>query len=366
MDDEPFNFSIELPDNFPLDDLLVIARRLAGADLCVPGYIPPGAGLFDVGAFLYESQLERVATTLLPDRNVTSRWTQIVSGRQSKWQEQHRLCAALIAFAQCLDIQIEPSISFHELAHSRQNAAAHEELAWFRAADNFSPHTWMDIAFGRIDALHGPVQPMQTPNAPSVPLDQPLRRWRRNYIVAMKIAELELTDSAATQRVRRLFQWMVEDFSVSGSGALLALIYFAPRSPPREGLFKSLRSANRERALEGVRNAAWDLTHVSDFVRRALEHDYSQRVIFATLDDGLRQVARIGMGATEEIAEEDRLTCEFSPWWGEKDARELVRMLLAMYDAARTPEWAAQVQSAEFIARLTEDGEREILDWLSP
>lgn len=70
---------------------------------------------------------------MLPDRNIVSRLAKATTGSEADYQQ--RRAAAVLAFAQCLDIQIEPSIAYHELGPAQGNAAAYEELARFRLAD---------------------------------------------------------------------------------------------------------------------------------------------------------------------------------------------------------------------------------------
>lgn len=98
-------------------------------------------------------------------------------------------------------------------------------------------------------------------------MNTPLNRWRRNYILALTIAQLELTPLPAKARVLAFFEWMYRDFILGGPAAMLALIYLAPRNPPRQGLFKALRSADRTRAIGGIQNATWDFTYISEFHR---------------------------------------------------------------------------------------------------
>lgn len=140
-DEEEVNIAIWLPADFPMDDLQLVCGLLTEADFCVPGYIPAPVGLYHRDGFFYEHHVEGIKTVVLPDRNVVSRLAQLAQGKVVRQDEQLRLSAGLLAFAQCLDIDVEPSIAFHELAHKQGNEEAWSELAWFRAADNARPRT---------------------------------------------------------------------------------------------------------------------------------------------------------------------------------------------------------------------------------
>jgi hypothetical protein len=107
-----------LPPDFPYVGLQAVSTILEKESVFVPGYIPPDVGLYHVDGFIYHAWVENYETVLLPDRNIVSRLAQIAKGESlANNRDVHsRKVAAILAFAQCLDIQIEPSIAFHELA----------------------------------------------------------------------------------------------------------------------------------------------------------------------------------------------------------------------------------------------------------
>ncbi|MEN3967499.1 hypothetical protein, partial [Mammaliicoccus sciuri] len=67
----------------------------------------------------------------------------------------------------------------------------------------------------------------------------------------------------------------------------------APNSPPRKGLLKQLKSPDRQRALDGVKNAAWDITHLSDFIKKVNDAEGGDtRYLFASADKTLHKMAK--------------------------------------------------------------------------
>lgn len=60
-------------------------------------------------------------------------------------------------------------------------------------------------------------------------------------------------------------------------------------------MFKNKGSADGSAAIDGVKNAAWDITHLSDFVRRINESLAENKVqyLFATFDNHLKLMATL-------------------------------------------------------------------------
>lgn len=357
-DPERIERTVILPPNFPYMELRALGAMLEAEGVFVPGYRPPLVGLCHPDAFIFAAQFEDIRTILLPDRNIASRMARIVAG--APMDATLRKIAAIKAFCHFLDIQIEPSIAFHELAHTQGNDAANIELARFRDADNTDPYPWLDLAFGNLDALDA-LEPRRSQERHDLAF--PLRRWRRNYIAALKIAELELSGRPNLDRILELLTWMHDDFIIAGPAALLACIYFAPNSPPRKDLFKQLRSPNRLRAIDGVRNAAWDLTHLSEMTRKVNEtNDGPIRLLFASFDEGLRNLTSLLFTVSNEEFSEDLLIKALVPWWNrthaEQIAKSLVDLLAELGNESRKQR---QANSHTTIDEMIRQGEQLLL-----
>ncbi|MBB3800635.1 hypothetical protein FHR47_000869 [Xanthomonas arboricola] len=359
-DEESMTFMVHLPADFPLEELQQIASMLERADVFVPGYIPPDIGIYHLGGHFYGSMVDKISLVMLPDRNIVSRLAKATSGGGA--DEQQRLAAAVLAFAQCLDIQIEPSITYHELGPAQGNAAAYEELARFRLADKAHPRTWINLALGRSDSISSLDGLIAV--ADDRDLTRPLHRWRCNYIAALKIGELELLQLTPLERALKLFEWMHSDFILAGPAAIFACHYFAPGFPKKR-LIKGLRSEHRERALAGVANAAWDITHLSEFVRHANNaHNNGTRYLFVSLDDGLRRIARTLFTTTIEDTRLDSLASVLTNWWPADQARTIADRLSDAFQLGRDPAWYKQQRSSpNTISEFITQGESCLRAW---
>lgn len=361
MDDLEGFLAIKLEPSFPREDLQAIGAALEQSGLLIPDYIPPECGMLDITALRLSQLLYHVEHIVVPDRNVVTRLARIAEyGAQRPLDKPSQFAADLMAFSQCLNFNFDPLIAFHELAHRLGNEAAHRELAWFRAADEAQSQAWIDLARGRAARLE-----KATPCEPSdEDLATPIDRWERNYIVALKIAELELTGRRSLDRAIALLDWMVDDFFLAGPGAFFASMYFSPLAE-RKRLIKQLRSEDRERAIAGVKNAAWDMTYLSNFAQCAREAgDGPRRILFATADRGLAVIAPRLIIDAEEDKLEDEMIARLKGWWNERDAKKLGKEFTARLLAVRNrPPPLAPAGLVDPIAHWIAEGEATLHSW---
>ena len=281
----------------PIDpgDLPRVAELLRGADVFTPTFAAPEVDLYDPTVYRRELVHHATTTELRIDRNVLTRVLGLLDG--SSPTEQHRLAAGILAFAQCAKIQVEPNLALYEVAHLQGHDAAVAELSAFRVADDVHPGWWADIALGREDHpgdRPADVRPGRHDHV--VDSSMPLRRWRRNYVLCLKLAELELRGGNALQRFREFLQWSYDDFILGGPSIALAARVLAPNAP-RGGLLKRIRADDRERALAGVRNAAWDLTIVSEWITDAeSQPERRQLALLTSFDADVHWIARAVTG----------------------------------------------------------------------
>jgi hypothetical protein len=276
-----------------------------------------------------------------------------------------------MAFAQCTNAQVEPNLALYEVAQTRGPAAAEQDHERFRIADNLPTRGWTELALGRLEQMsESYVQQAVVPGRvePDVDFAMPLRRWRRNYILALKLAVLELEGGNAEERMLSLISWMHRDFLLGGPAILLAAHYLAPNSN-RGGLISGLRSQTRPRAIEGLKNVAWDLTYLSELLRREEEQDVNDEVaVFATLDVGLRRIASSLVLPTD--ADPDQIPSPASPFlslWGPTAGQRIAAHLAQVQ--AQTSDPSRQLNrevTPSFIDDLISSLEHRILEWSSP
>ncbi|AYG70300.1 hypothetical protein CCGE531_29890 (plasmid) [Rhizobium sp. CCGE531] len=361
MDASADHVEIYVDARFPLEEVNIIAARLDASKALVAGYIPPSVGMLNVGAMKFE-KLSGCSFVLLPDRNIVSRMARVASGRElHPFEKTAQLAVDLMAYAQAMDIEIEPSVSFHELAHMSGNEIANLELSHFRGADQGQADAWIELAMGRTSKLRS----FNPGELLELDLAAPLSRWRRNYLVALKVGDLELADLTPTERAVSLLEWMEKDYFVAGPGLLYGMMFLGPIARKAD-LFKQLRSPARDRAIAGIKNAAWDMTHLSDFLKRvqdALTGDSSRRFLFATGDERLANIARVLFSLVrEEESLKNDIENVLREWWPRRDAEALAELTFKQLAlAGRRPPPSFKGESSDPIRDWTTEAEGRIL-----
>lgn len=347
------------PD-FPLEDVEEIGRRLVAGGSLIPGWIPPSAGLLDIKALLVSEHIDGFEIVVLPDRNVASRMARIAREGEPRLRDPATDVAILLmAFAQATNIDIDPGVAFHELAHHTGGGGALDELTWFRTADSANVMQWIDLALGRCASVDlGAAAPPEEHDVSAPPA-----RWERNYIVALKIYELELLGGSPVKRIETLLDWMVEDFILAGPAVLYAARAFATLDR-RSGMMKGIRSADREKTLKGVKNAAWDITYLSEFVRRIpIGEAEKRRYILATADRALADVAPITLLGPEPTDDQPSMEQALSAWWHPRDARRISRRLFDCTAITQGRPARGAGSDEDVISHMIAEGERKLAVW---
>lgn len=319
-------YIVHFEPDFPRGDVETLGKELMDSGVLAPGFIPPPAGLLNLGAVVYAKDHQGYDTVFLPNRNLVSRMARVArDGHADLKDPTSRTALALMAYSQAMGLDFEPSIAFYELSATCGNAVAHAELSWFRSADKAAARDWIAVAAGRLDRVDlGAPAPLQTHD-----FAFHLKRWRRNYIAALKIAQLELEDAGTPlDRAIALFDWMYDDFIFAGPAAAFATMYFGPRAAKR-GLFKRLRAPEaREEAIAGIKNAAWDMTHLSDFVRRVAGGEAERRrYVFASGDLSLVRIARTVLLQSVSADGWPSFGEALAEWWPPRDAHTLAEAI---------------------------------------
>lgn len=319
---------------------------------------------YEVASYLPRQMLGREEFCLLADRNVVTRWVGMVRGHRVT--PAHRAAAAVMAFAQCTDFLIEPTLAFYEIQSIASPEEINAEISDFYTAEEADPQAWADIALGRSNRLSLPPLEARRPRK-SFDLTLPLYRWRRCYVLALKVAEMHLRGGTPERLMTSLIDWMYREFLIGAPALQLASYYFAPGAP-RKKLLKSIESPNRAKALHGIRNAAWDLTLISEWlyrVRKSIDDPDEKRMwVMCTFDEAVTRMAAQTLSYDETDDEASLIRRSFAKVWAPDVAARLARRLHDyQLDRSNPARYLNRDPKAEAIDGLIAAGEEVIQTW---
>lgn len=347
------------------DDLRQVALMLKRARAFTASFEESGVDIYDPSLYLQEQDAYSTETILHLDRNVFTRILGVARGEALT--DPHRCAAGILGFAQCLQMQVEPAHALYEVAHLQGSEVAVDELSLFRRADVTQPSEWIDLALGRSSNLVTmPAKGLVGTNDLVADFGMPLRSWRRNYVLCLKLAQLALEEGNSERRLREFLRWAHSDFILSATAISLAVHYLAPNSP-RRGLLKNLYSNNRLRALQGVRNAAWDCTLIGQFLEAIESQDSKNKfTLLTSLDSGVHSLARTLLDTTGmRSSTQEVLHANIGILWKDhavssRIAAELQSLYAAINDPLRAVNSGEERQPIDdLIAR----GESAVFDW---
>jgi hypothetical protein len=259
---------------------------LRGQDILRTSF--PDADVYSVALYYRQAEADGTRAWMLLDRNVFARIVELAKGRPAT--PDHRVAAAVMAFGQCADMAFEPALAVYEgVATAAQNDAP-GDLALFRAADNVHPSEFADIALGKCSRLHTNIVPAKV--EPKLISTLPIQQYSFVYPPVLKMGLIELEGGPMADRMRRFLDWTYATWYMSAPATILAAMCFSG-TPPGHA-FKNLRQRDRNLALCGLRNCAWDLTYVTwwgDLVR--LQSQDNCLRLFCTRDKALGRVAQL-------------------------------------------------------------------------
>jgi hypothetical protein len=119
---------------------------------------------------------------------------------------------------------------------------------------------------------------------------------------------------------------MRDSAHVNSRASILATLFFAPNYQ-RARILKNLYSADRNLAIDGVKNAAWDLTYLSALANMS-EPKQTQSIsfLFATADERLKEIGNY-MYAAPAGDPMEQYRAHLASWWSSRDIDRIMDAL---------------------------------------
>jgi hypothetical protein len=130
----------------------------------------------------------------------------------------------------------------------------------FQCIDNLPYQILIDIALGRIYSIPSNlIKPFNVNPIPNLKGEDNFR-WKLHYGFTLKLASIQISTiySKPYEKIEAFLKWMHKDYIFSAPAVIFGLIYFSEKRIKK--MLKGIRSADKDKLIKGIRNAAWDMT----------------------------------------------------------------------------------------------------------
>lgn len=287
--------------------------------------------LYDLGEFAINAVRKEASLRVQVDNNILSTATSLIRGGSVSTRESEaraeRTAAALLAFFQIGEFELEPNIALYEQAWRSTHEHALDQLEQFRIADNVHPQHYIDIALGRSSRIDvGAIETarsligMTSRDSRQTDFRGVLQNWRVSYCALLKLVEIERGSGSARSKALSLIDWMAEAHFFSLVPTAMAMIFLSPNRPG--GLIRQHLSESSEKVSAGIQNATWDCVYIKRFADGVQRSPPNEIWFFSSMDSLARLLANSFMGGPEASNEELRRRI-LGAYWPNADAEAI-------------------------------------------
>lgn len=246
------------------EDITAIQNILRESGCFVPSFV--GVDAYSIETYIVQYAKSQTETMFLFDRNLYSQVLALAKG--TRVTSNTRCAAAIMAFASCANVQIEPNLALYEGSASGARRAWKRDLEIFHKSDEIHPGNWVLLARGYSERFDRriPAKRLRTEAAKTFDPTAKLRFYGFVYPIALKMALISMTGGRSDKKMLELLDWLYSCWHFSAPAVLLATQALS-HDPPKD-IFKNIRSTDRRKALRGVENAAWDLVYITAWFER--------------------------------------------------------------------------------------------------
>jgi hypothetical protein len=255
LDDDQLIYHSPLPDA----DVAALQTLLRESNSFVPSFV--GADPYSIETYITQYARQRMQTTFLFDRNLYSQVIALAKG--GRVNANSRFAAAVMAFASCANAQIEPGLALYEGSASGALRAWKRDLEIFHRADDIHLGNWAALALGYAERFDRriPGKRLRSKNTKVFDPTVKLRFYGFVYPIVLKMATISRMGGKSDKKMIELLDWMYHCWHFSAPATVLATQVLS-HDPPKD-VFKNIGSTDRNKALAGVKNAAWDLVYIT-------------------------------------------------------------------------------------------------------
>jgi len=283
---------------------------------------------YSLGAYVKETHVEKNKFFALLDRNI---YTDIIAVAKSSGTKPHtpqqKVACALLSFLQLAEVTIEPNMAINEHVDSEHYEEALADLRLFRAVDNLDPQILIELALGRRDKIPDSMLNWQEDESVEPKRGEDHLMWKIHRGFILKMAIIDLQGGSPVAKLERFLDWVYEEYIFINTAIIFGLVLFSENR--FRGMLKDIGSGNKDKVLQGVRNATWDVTDAYYWSQKALREKKDGIFwLLCTADKALRAVASSLAVTGDEL--EQKKKAVFCKYLGNKNGTKINNKLVDM------------------------------------
>lgn len=360
------SFKFELPQfemPWPKSTELAVQALLKAND----PFVLADSNIDQYNVLLFRQFQEHTNSSLIAifDQNLLNDVVEIISAALENRPPQRKgiqVAAAAMTFLQAANAMIEPGIAIHE----KPDASRLRDLQLFRCADEVDARSYADLALGRSASLRREELPPLPAEEERHDFSNKISGRSVHRICMLKIACLELEHKTPFERMKEYLRWSYEDFIFCAIPTLFACSHLCPNR--KKGVLKNTKSRDRERALQEIENALWDVQLIENWAKRACSEQHGSRsVILCSNDEALKRLAKLVCAPDGTNANKHKMiTDHFVAYWGKTEGSTLAIIYLGyesrINDSSRSER---KMPTEKYQDELAASLEKQLLGWNS-
>ena len=337
------------------DDYQKIIKLLEESD---PFVLSPSnvKGKYKIDQYRLASVRGDLRLKVLLDNNIFTRILPLAKGDSlevgSQSDKATGLACAIMSFFIMGGFDIEFTLPLYERAYCKSKSSRGEDLYYFRVADNLHPQVYADVALGKKDCFPShdlefaknmvdkEYPPMDCSLFDEIPV-----HWKHIYIKLLKACAVWKDTQSNMERVKRYIQWVRENSLFIPATESFVLLFFSENRLSK--MIKGINSNNKEKLIQGARNAAWDLLYITYWAEKA-EKEQGKTIWFICSNDKVLKKIAESIFIVKSADRDSFLGGLFEEYWGEKNGMQV----LEIYKALENEVKSEKVKRDKFIEEL--------------
>jgi len=265
-----------------------IIRKLLSRNWLVHNFnIADDLEIYNISNYLYNKKNKGVTYNICLDLNI---YQFIINAyKKNNAKDEFRDAIALIIFCQITEIELDPTQAVYEKINNRHDALIIDEtisdLMLFYRINNTDTTSLVPYALGLSDTItikqHH--ESNQTNIKESLTKHNRLTEWDSLYLIVIHLIYISLIPNISRlERIKKVVEWMIQEFRLSLVGITFAAIYFGEK--PMKKMMKYRQADDSDTKKRSAFNMTWDLYNLNRYFRMWTESPFKQETMFASGD----------------------------------------------------------------------------------